>query len=86
MLFRSISTNGLRLVDLDPYVVNGQTLYSYVGIKNQGVDAKSWWWYPNVSFQTVVDKVNQNGARLLKLKLHDNGNFSAIMVKNDGKA
>ena len=42
-----INKHKIRLIDLDSYLVNGQRRYSYVGIKNAGVDAKSWWWYPD---------------------------------------
>lgn len=79
-----INLHGIRLVDLDAYVVNGQTYYSYVGIGNKGVDYKDWWWYPNVSFDYVTNRLQVNNARLIDLEVHPNGNLSVIMVKNDG--
>jgi len=77
-----INTHEIRLVDLDVYLVNGQTRYSYVGIRNQGADQLGWWWYPDVSAQFVTDRINEHGARLVDIERHSNGNFSAIMVEN----
>jgi hypothetical protein len=59
----------LRVVDLDAYTVNGQRLYSYVGIKNQGVDARGWWLYDNVSERFVSQKLAEHGARLVDMEL-----------------
>ena len=81
-----INQHGIRLVSLKAYLVGGQTLYSYVGIANSGIDGSAWWWSPNVSFQTVVDQLKANDARLIDLDVHPNGNLSVIMVKNDGAA
>jgi hypothetical protein len=79
-----INLHGIRLVDLDAYEVNGKTLYSYVGIKNQGVDSKAWWWYNNVSAQYVTDRINEFGARLTNIEVLANGNLAVVMEKNDG--
>jgi hypothetical protein len=81
---KDINTHGIRLVDLDAYLVNGKTRYSYVGIKNEGVDKKAWWWYPNVDPQFVADRLEEHGARLIDIVVHSQGNLSVIMVKNDG--
>lgn len=79
-----VNAHGLRLIDHSVYVVNGQMLYAFVGIKNQGVDAKAWWWFTGVSGEFVVGQVKQLGARLLDIEVLPNGRFSVLMVKNDG--
>ena len=86
-----INTHGIRLIDLDAYSVKlpgspAKTLYSYVGISNQGVDGKAWWWYPDVTAQFVSDRINEFGARLIDIEVHPNGNLAVVMVQNDGTA
>ncbi len=81
-----INKLGIRLVDLAGYDVNGKTLYSYVGIKNEGVDGKAWWWYSNASAQYVTDRINEFGARLTNIEVLPNGNFAVVMEKNDGSS
>ena len=81
-----INKHGIRLVDLDAYVVNGQTRYAYVGIKNQGVDHQYWWWYVDKTPQYVADRINEHGARLVDIERLSNGNLSVVMVQNDGTA
>jgi hypothetical protein len=79
-----INEHGIRLVDLSAYIVDGKTLYSYVGIKNEGLDARAWWWDANVNPQFVADRIKEHGARMIDIEVHGNGNLSVIMVKNDG--
>lgn len=79
-----INTHGIRLVDLDVYQVNGQTRFSYVGIKNEGIDATAWWWYVNVTPEYVADRINEHNARLIDIERHPNGNLSVVMVQNNG--
>lgn len=81
-----IDKHKIRLIDLDAYVVNGNTRYSYVGVKNEGVDAKAWWLYFNVSPQYLNDRINENKARLVDLEFHNNGNVTGVMVQNNGTA
>jgi len=79
-----IDKHGIRLVDLDAYLVDGQLLYSYVGIKNEGVDGKAWWWYPEASPQFVTDRINEFHARLIDLEVLPNGKLAVVMIENDG--
>src|SRR6266540_3941160 len=55
-----INKYGVRLIDLDTYLVNGKRRYSYIGIANQGVDGKAWWWYPDVTPKFVQQKAQEN--------------------------
>ena len=79
-----IGKHGIRLIDLDTYVVDGKRRYSYVGIKNQGVDASGWWWYHNVSPSFVQKKAEQHKARLIDIERPGKGKLSVVMVRNKG--
>lgn len=85
-LIDKVKANDARLVDLDSYVVNGQRLYSGVMLKNKGDDAKSWWYYYNVSASFISDKLKANKARLVDIERHSSNTFTVIMEKNPGKA
>ena len=41
-------SNNARLIAVQSYISNGQTLYSSIMIANTGADAKAWWWYVNL--------------------------------------
>lgn len=79
-----IHKHGIRLIDLDTYVVNGKRRYSYVGIKNEGVDASAWWWYYNVSPAFVQKKAEQHKARLIDIERPSKGKLTVVMVRNQG--
>ena len=79
-----IDKHGIRLIDLDTYVVGGQRRYSYVGIKNAGVDARAWWWYRNVSPAFVQAKAEQHNARLIDIERPRKGKLTVVMVRNEG--
>ena len=77
-----INKHKVRLVDLGSYVVNGHRRYSYIGVANQGVDAKAWWWYVNVTPQFVQQTAQANGARLIDVERPSAGRMSVIMQRN----
>jgi hypothetical protein len=81
-----INKYGVRLIDLDTYLVNGKRRYSYIGIANQGVDGKAWWWYPNVSPKFVQQKAQENHARLIDVERPSAGLMTVIMQRNDEDA
>ena len=85
-LLDKVKDNDARLVDLDSYVVNGQRLYSGVMLKNKGNDAKTWYYYYNVSASFVADKLKDKKARLVDIERHSANTFTVIMEKNPGKA
>jgi len=74
-----VKTNNARLTALQSYTSNGQTVYACIMIANTGADAKAWWWYFNISPQTVGTYISTNKARLLDLTPAGNGNFNAAM-------
>ena len=73
----------IRLIDLHSYTVNGQRRYSYIGIPNEGVDGKAWWWYPDVTSEFVQQKAQENKARLIVLDRPSAGLMTVVMQRND---
>lgn len=71
--------NKARLITLQSYASNGQTLYAFIMIEEAGADNKAWWWYFNVRPQAISDDISSNKARLLDLTSAGNGNFNAVM-------
>ena len=73
----------VRLIDLCSYVSDGNRRYSYIGIANEGVDSKGWWWYPDVTPQFVQQKVQENAARLIVVQRPNAGLMTVVMQHND---
>jgi len=73
----------IRLIDLHAYLVSGQRRYSYIGIINQGVDGKGWWWYPDVTPQFVQQEAEKNKARLISVNHSGTGLMTVVMQHND---
>jgi hypothetical protein len=72
-------SNNARFTSLRSYTSGGQTYYTAIMIANTGTDAKAWWWYYNVSPQSIVSAISSHNARLLDLTPAGNGNFNATM-------
>jgi hypothetical protein len=68
-----------RLTALQSYEVNGQTRYAFIMIANTGRDQRAWWWFPNLSPQSIGQALTSNKAFLLDLTPAGNGNFNAVM-------
>lgn len=81
-----IKKHKVRLVDLGTYVANGKRRYSYIGIANNGVDARAWWWYVNVTPQFVQQQAQAHGARLIDVERPKSGLMTVIMQRNDESA
>ncbi|MFK7959659.1 MAG: serine hydrolase [Phycisphaerales bacterium] len=82
-----ISDNNARLIDLEIYRVNGQKRYAFVAIPNTGDDQTGWWYYSDVSFNFLMDKTDDNNARLVDVDTYVVGGqrvFSGIMIRNTG--
>lgn len=83
-----------RLIDIDPYVVNGQVRYAVVMVSNTGSAARAWWWSSGVTSTAVGDLLAANKPnvgdpvkRLIDLETHHVGGtkvYSAIYVANTG--
>lgn len=80
-----IQNNNARLVQINSYVKGGVTLYDAVMIANTGTDARSWWWYVNVTPANLVTYLQANNARLIDLDIDPTtGNYDAIMTGCSG--
>jgi len=73
------AANKARLTNLESYVSNGQTYYACVMISNSGADGKAWWWYYNVSPQTIASNIASSNSRLLDLTSAGSGTFNAVL-------
>lgn len=82
---KDINKHGIRLIDLDSYKVGGKRRYSYVGIRNKGVDKRAWWWYHNVSASFVSNKLNEHKARLIDVERPAPGKMTVVMQRNEGR-
>ncbi|HEX5051847.1 MAG TPA: serine hydrolase [Planctomycetota bacterium] len=81
-LSTQLSNNNARLVDLDVYTLNGSTYYSGVMIRNTGNDARSWWWYLNVTPAQMNIYLSTNQARLYDIERRSNGNWDCVMIRD----
>ncbi len=85
-VIKEINKYKVRLIDLSSYVVDGKRLYSYIGIANEGVDARAWWWYVNVTPSFVQQQAQAHGARLIDVERPKPGRMAVIMQRNDESA
>ncbi|NCF40521.1 MAG: hypothetical protein GWP75_10440 [Planctomycetia bacterium] len=75
-----------RIHDIEPYEAGPGVRYAFTWISNTGGDTSSWWYYLNTSRDFIVERIADNGARLVDLERHADGNWSAVMVPTDGNA
>jgi hypothetical protein len=76
----------IRLIDIQAYIVSGQRRYSYIGIANEGIDGKAWWWYPDVTPQFVQQQAQEHKARLIAVDRPSEGLMTVVMQRNDEHA
>lgn len=63
-VYSTVSAIGHRIIDIEPYVENGQRLYHAISIANSGADQKSWWVYTNTTAANVQSYMAQFDARI----------------------
>lgn len=80
-----IDKHGIRLVDLNAYEMKGKRRYSYVGIKNHGVDARAWWVYYRVKEQEMLDLARENQARIIDVERLSKKLHTVVMVDSRGE-
>ncbi len=68
-LWSTVNGMGHRIIDLEPYLDNGQWLYHVVSIANTGNDLKPWWVYSNATTAGVQSYMTQHSARLYDFEL-----------------
>lgn len=89
-----VGSTGGRLIDIEPYEVNGSTRYAAVLVANTGGAARAWWWLAGVSQSTIANLLPANqpssGApakRLVDIEsvtVNGTKRWSAIMIANTG--
>lgn len=78
---------GRRILDIQPYTINGQQRYAFIWVENSGNLASGWWAWANTTPQTISEGLAANNARLIDLEPHDGTDtFTALAVPNDGNA
>ncbi len=83
----NLSAHNARLIDLEPYRVDGQLRFAAVMIANTGAQAKAWWWYYGLTAGQVSDNLSANNARLIDLDTYGTGadrRYTAVMISNTG--
>ncbi len=56
--------------------------------RNSGKDARSWWWYFNVSPSFIKQKLSENKARLIDIERQPfglEGRFTVVMERSPAK-
>ncbi|MFT7463550.1 MAG: hypothetical protein ACI9EF_001895 [Pseudohongiellaceae bacterium] len=82
-----VSQNNGRLVDIEPYEVNGVVRYAVVMVSNTGANSKSWWYYSSPNLNTISNALTTNNARIVDLEeqtLLGQTVYTAVMIKNTG--
>lgn len=84
----ALSTNGHRLIDIEPYDDGGVIRYAYVSIANAGEDySPSNWWIAGRTEQQVRDFASNNNARIIDVDTYLEGGvrkYAAVLVSNSG--
>jgi hypothetical protein len=76
-----------RLVDLDPYVVNGGVRYAVIIVPNSGPTARAWSYFTSTTSSNLGSYVSSSGHRLIDLDTYTlNGvkRYTAVLVANSG--
>lgn len=77
-----------RIVNVQPYYVNGQQHFAAVLISNTGADGKAWWWWYDIPMSQIQPLLDQYGARLVDLHQYADPRgipkYAIVMVSNSG--
>lgn len=82
-----LAQHSARIVDLEIYWVGGEKRYAAVMVNDTGADDKAWWYYSQISYEDLGDKLTENSARLIDLDTYvvdGTRYFSAVMIRNTG--
>ncbi len=73
----------MRLIDIEPYLVNGRTRYAAVMVDNTGARETAWNWFRDQSQQGVIGNMTDTNMRVLDVERHGigrNTRFTTILV------
>jgi hypothetical protein len=57
-----------RLIDIEPYTVDGRRAFAYVWVKNEGAAAKEWYWGYDMTLDQVAAAISRQRIRLIDLE------------------
>ncbi|MFB6285759.1 MAG: hypothetical protein ABEK03_04170 [Candidatus Bipolaricaulia bacterium] len=74
----------LRVIDLEPRTMIGQSAFDAVMTDNTGSNHTSWWLYTGQTATEINDKTQQHQARLIDIEVESGNTFMAIMQQPKG--
>jgi len=86
-----LGENGARLTDIEIHSVTASgPRFTAVMVPNSGAYAvPGWWWYYGLTYQGVVNKINEHSGRLIDIEPYwDSGvlRYAIVLVSNTGGA
>jgi beta-lactamase class A len=79
------TTDGLRIVDLQPYRHGKDVVYTAILVKDPPSTGRMWWWFDGVTTAFIAKHVKEKNARIIDLETHpQKGRFSVVTVANSG--
>ncbi len=85
-VYSTVGGIGDRIIDLEPYLVNGNWYYHAITIANTGNDQKAWWVYTNTDTTGVQGYMAQHDARLYDFETKEIFPFvtcACVLVQDD---
>ena len=82
-----LSTNGARLIDIEPYSTADGIRYAVVMVKNTGVAAKSWAWLYGATVDSIGTYASAHSMRVIDTDRYSTASgdrFTAILISNTG--
>jgi hypothetical protein len=76
--------SGKRLLDLERYVVNGQTRFAAAMVDNPATNWHDYKWYLNGTVSYITDRINAFNGRIIDIDPVSPGGYDVVMVKNEG--
>lgn len=74
----------VRFIDIEHFTVNGnEDRLTLLAISNTGQHARNWWYYIDYSLGYIVNKQDENNARLTEVDRIGLGRYLGIMVQDD---
>lgn len=81
--------NGARLIDVERYEANGQTLYAGIMVDNTGPSAVQWYFWPEVTYPQVATLVQNTQVRFIDVEHHTTGGgedrLTILAISNTGQ-
>jgi len=82
-----LSTNGARLIDIEPYSTTDGLRFAVVMVKNTGVAAKAWAWKYGATVSSISTYASANNMRVIDTDRYGTSSgdrFTALFIRNTG--